>query len=676
MSERVGEIDYNERESLKPGGKFDETDEISCELHVLEKTAFEDTDQATAQAIHVATEIKRIVEKGKFSLKDIAIFTRKNKNIPLFVRVLNEMGVNAYADESENLFETTEVRTLFSLIKVIDNPVRDIPLLATMISPIFGFTADELTEIRLKSKSGSFYSAVKNASESGDMKCADFLETLSSFRLIAQTMSAGELVRFLLNKTGYKAIVASMDRGAGRCENLDIFKAFAENFSKENDVTLSGFVRQVEKINKSAEIKASSDASGNENAVVIMSIHKSKGLEFPVCFIVETEDEFSNKWKLSDLLSHQQSGVGIIGIDPERMIKYETLSRNAIKIEKEKTDYSENMRVLYVALTRAKEKLIIVGAPKDFSKTLMKAAVVSCDEKISPVAIRKSTSYLDWLAAAILHHPDSVDLRVQAGGISIGKIKADFPLEIKIIKELPGIDRKIIKTNETEQIDEDYLEKIEEMAEYVYPYSGLAGVLAKRGASTAFKEKINREFFASDRPAFMNKTSLSAAGRGTAMHLFMQFSDYKEAENNIESEVERLLGRGFLTEIQAKSLDRAKLNKFFASDLYKRMSSSDNVYREKKFIIGMSPREFDESLPEKFDNEKVIVQGILDCAFEENDEIVIIDYKTDRVSSPEQLRERYAGQLKIYEKAVRECLGKNVKETLLYSFSLETTVKI
>ncbi len=676
MSEQVGEIDYNERESLKPGGTFEETDEIPCEIHVLEKTAFENTDRATAQAIHMATEIKRIVEKGKFTLKDIAVFTRKNKNIPLFVRVLNEMGINAYADESENLFETVEVRTLFSLIKVIDNPVRDVPLLASMISPIFGFTADELTEIRVKNKEGSFYSAVRNASENGDEKCKAFLDELSSFRLIAQTMSPGELVRFLLDKTGYKAIVASMDRGARRCENLDIFRAFAENFSKENDVTLSGFVRQVEKIDKSAEIKAASDASGNENAVAIMSIHRSKGLEFPVCFVVEAEGEFSNKWKQNDLLSHQQSGVGIIGIDTERMIKYETLSRNAVKIEKEKTDYSENMRVLYVALTRAKEKLIIVGAPKDFSKMLMRAAVVLCDEKISHVAIKKSSSYLDWIISAILHHPDAIDLRVQAGGISVKKFAADFPLEIKLIKELPEIAEEITQAEENTQIDSDYLKKIEDISEYVYPYSGLSGVLAKRGASTAFKETINRDFFASDRPAFMNKTELSAAGRGTAMHLFMQFSDYKEAQNNVESEIERLLGRGFLTEIQANSLDRAKLCKFFSSDLFKRISVSNQVYREKKFIIGMSPREFDENLPERFVDEKVIVQGILDCAFEEDGEIVIVDYKTDRVSDPEQLRERYSGQLKIYEKAVRECLGKNVKETLLYSFSLETTVKI
>ncbi|MBQ7956618.1 MAG: helicase-exonuclease AddAB subunit AddA [Clostridia bacterium] len=676
MSEEVGEIDYDEKESLKPGGKFEETDDISCELHIIEKEAFEETGKATAQALHIANEIKEMQKNGRFRLSDMAILLRKNMNIPVFVRVLNEAGINAYADESESLFETPEVRTLFSLIKVIDNPVRDIPLLASMMSPVFGFTADELTDIRVNNKSGSFYSAVKAASENGNEKCRYFLDELSSFRLVAQTMSPGELVRHVLEKTGYKTIVAAMDRGERRQENLDIFRTFAENFSKENDISLSGFVRQVEKIGKTAEIKASSDSSGNENAVAIMSIHRSKGLEFPVCFIAEAESEFSNKWKLSDLLSHQQYGVGITGIDPKRMIKYETLSRTAIKTEKEKTEFSENMRVLYVALTRPKEKLIIVGAVNDLSKSVRKAAVSICGDKISPVAIRNTSSYLEWLIAVSLRHPDGIDLRISASGIDVNKKKADFPLGVKIVKELPQTDAEEIEAEAETETDFEYLEKVREVSDYVYPYSELSGVLAKRGASTAFKETINREFFASDRPAFMNKTALSAAGRGTAMHLFMQFSDYKEAENNIESEIERLLARGFLTEIQAKSLDRGKLERFFRSDLYNRISSSSEVYREKKFIIGMSPREFDENLPDRFDDEKVIVQGILDCAFEENGEIVIVDYKTDRVSDTEQLRERYAGQLKIYEKAVRECLGKNVKETLLYSFSLETTVKI
>ena len=676
MSEDIGEIDYNERESLKAGGKFEETDEVSCEVHLIEEENFEDEEGINVQILHIANEIKKIKESGKFDFGQMAILLRRKKYIPLFVRLLNDNGINAYADESEDLFETEEVRTIFSIVKVIDNPVRDIPLLSAMMSPIFGFTADELTDIRLKNKSGSFYSAVKTEAENGNKKCRSFLETLSSYRLISQTMSPGELVRYILDKTGYKSIVASFDRGARKKENLDIFRSFAENFSQENDVALSGFVRQVEKIAKTAEVKASSDASGNESAVKIMTIHRSKGLEFPVCFIAQTEDKFSVQWKSNDLLSHQQCGVGLIGIDPKRMIKYETLSRAAILAEKEKTDFSENMRVLYVALTRAKEKLIIVGSCGNLSKTMQKAAVSSFGEKVLPVAIRRSSSYLDWLLLSVIRHPDAVDLRLKANGIDVEKTKADFPLNIKIVESLPEEVEVISDEKVENDVDTEYLETIREISDYVYDYADLTGVLAKRGASTAFKETINREFFASDRPAFMNKTSLSAAGRGTAMHLFMQFADYVNAKENPEDEIERLLSRGFLTDIQAKSLDRKKLKAFFDSDLYKRISVSDKVYREKKFIIGMSPLEFDDNLPQRYNSEKVIVQGILDCAFEENGEIVIVDYKTDRVSDPEQLRERYEGQLKIYEKAVRECLGKNVKETLLYSFSLETTVKI
>lgn len=675
MSEGAGEIEYDEKETLKAGAAYPETDETLCSVHIIDDSLLEDREPAEAEAMHIAEEIRKMKEKGSFDYGDVAILLRTNKNIPLFVQILNDMGIKAHADESENLFDTVEVRTVMSLIKVIDNPVRDVPLLASMMSPIFGFSADELSLIRINSKGGSFYSAVRFAAENGDEKCRNFLSRLSSFRLVSQTVTPGELVRHVLFETGYRSIVLSMDRGARRQENLDILKNFAESFSSENDVGLSGFIRQIEKMEKSSSVKSASDSSGNENSVSVMTIHRSKGLEFPVCFMAETEKKFSTRSLSNDLLAHPQSGVGIVGIDTKRMIKYETLSRTAIKLDKIMTDLSENMRVLYVAMTRAKEKLVIVGAPDNFSKTLENASVMAFGNKIKPVAIKMASSYLDWITAAVLRHPDAGWLRVKTGAVGVEKIKADFPLEVELVRHLP---EEIEKKEETasEAVDTEYLEEITEKINFLYPYSPLSGVLAKRGASTAFKETVNREFFASDRPAFLNKTSLTAAGRGTAMHLFMQFSDYENAKQNLEAEIERLFERGFIDNIQAESLDRKKLANFFLSPLFERISASDKVYREKKFIIGMSPTEFDENLPDRFSDEKVIVQGILDCAFEENGEIIIVDYKTDRVSSPETLRERYSGQLKIYEKAVRECLGKNVKETLLYSFSLETTVKI
>lgn len=675
MSEGAGEIEYDEKETLKAGADYPETNETLCSLHIIEKEIFEETDSATAQAMHIAGEIKKMKDNGTFDYGDTAILLRTKKNIPLFVQVLNDMGVKAHADESENLFDTTEVRTIMSIIKVIDNPVRDVPLLASMMSPVFGFTADELAEIRNKSKSGSFYSAVCHSAENGDEKSRSFLEKLASFRLVSQTVTPGELLRHVLFETGYKSVVLSMDRGVRRQENLDILKSFAESFSQENDVGLSGFIRHVERMEKSASVKSASDSSGNENSVAVMTIHRSKGLEFPVCFIAEAERRFSANSLSNDLLAHPQSGVGIVGIDTDRMVKYETLSRTAIKLDKIITDLSENMRVLYVAMTRAKEKLIIVGAPSDFDKTIQSSSVMAFGDKIMPVAIKNASSYLEWLTAVIIRHPDAGWMRTKTGALNTGKINTDFPLEIKLVRSLPEIaEGETVEIND--EIDEEYLKEIKEKNSYVYEFAPLSGVLAKRGASTAFKETVNREFFASDRPAFMNKTSLTAAGRGTAMHTFMQFADYGNAKENIEGEIERLLSKGFLDNLQAESLDRKKLENFFSSELFGRISLSDKVYREKKFIIGMSPAEFDEALPEKFSDERVVVQGILDCAFEEDGQIVIVDYKTDRVSSPDILRERYSGQLKIYEKAVRECLGKTVKETLLYSFSLETTVKI
>lgn len=676
MSEGAGEIEYDERESLKANKEYSSRDEVSCSVHVIDKSVLEETEAPLAEALHIGSEIKRLKEKGLYDFGDIAVLVRTNKNIPLFVQTLNDMGINAHADESTNLFETEEVRAIMSLVKVIDNPVRDIPLLAVMMSPIFSFSADELSQIRIETKSGSFYHAVKTSAENGNERCRDFLNRLDSFRLVSQTVTPGELIRHVLFETGYKSIVLSMDRGQRRQENLDILKAFADEFSAENDVGLSGFVRQVEKMEKSSSVKGASASSGNENSVAVMTIHRSKGLEFPVCFIAETEQRFSTRSLSNDLLAHPQSGVGIVGIDTDRMIKYETLSRTAIKLDKAFTELSENMRVLYVAMTRAMEKLVIVGAPSDYDKLMKKAAVMAFGEKINPVAVKMASSYLEWITAAALRHPDIVWMRVCTGVLCHEKLKTDFNLDVCLVKELPQTEEAERNENPSQKIDTQYYEEVKEKAEFIYPYSRLSGVLAKRGASTAFKETVDREYFASDRPAFMNKTALTAAGRGTAMHLFMQFSDYKCAKQDIEKEISRLLDEGFLTDVQADSLDRKKLCNFFSSPLYDRIAESHKVYREKKFIISMPPSAFDGNLKGMHEDERVIVQGILDCAFEENGEIVIVDYKTDKVSSPDVLRERYSGQLEIYEQAVKECLGKNVKETLLYSFSLETTVKI
>ncbi len=673
MSEEAGEVEYDEREKLKCGASYPQRENMQTEIHIIENEF--DEDGAVLQARHIANEILKLKENREFDFSDVAVLIRTNKNIPTFVRVLCEMGVSAYADESESLFETDEIRTVFSLLKVIDNPARDVPLLAAMMSPIYAFSADELAEIRAFQKQGSFYEAVKKKADTGDEKCRKFLDELSSFRLLSQTVTPGELLRHILASTGYRSVVLSLDGGERRSENLDIFRAFADSYSETNDVGLSGFVRHLEKTERSKSVKSASESKSGK-AVAVMSIHRSKGLEFPVCFITECERAFSKRSLSNDLLAHPEAGVGIIGIEPERMIKYETLSHTALKISREKSEMSEEMRVLYVALTRAKEKLFIVASAQSFEKALQRAAIHSLGKKAEPVAVRSASNYLDWILSACLRHPDALWLRLKVEMLAGEKVGADFPLEIKLIENVPETEKTAEISEKEDACDEEYLNEIRKRVNFVYPYLPLSNALAKRGASTAFKEHIDREFFASERPAFLNKTSLSAAGRGTAMHTFMQFANYENAKDNLEDEISLLCKKGYLTDIEAESLDRKKLNRFFQSNLYLRVCKSEKVYREKKFILGMSPCEFDENLGAEFSDERVIVQGIFDCAFEENGEIVIIDYKTDRVSSAEVLRERYSGQLRIYERAVRECLGKNVKETLLYSFCLDTTVKI
>ena len=332
---------------------------------------------------------------------------------------------------------------------------------------------------------------------------------------------------------------------------------------------------------------------------------------------------------------------------------------------------SEELRVLYVAMTRAKEKMIMVTSLKNTSRTIEKLSINLYGKHINPISVRNSASYSDMILLSVLRYPGQDVLRSPFNYTAVKYDENDVsPLEVEII-DADTLEYEEEKTVEEKvQPDKKLVEEIAEKSQYIYPYSDLSGIPAKRSASQVNGNGISRDFFASSRPAFMDENGLTPAQKGTAMHLFMQHSDYHNARNDVESEIARLTSEGFISTQQSESLDRQKLKGFFTSSVAERMLSSNRVYREKKFIINMSVCEFDNNLPEKFENERVVVQGILDCAFEEDGKIVIVDYKTDRVSSKQQLAERYRPQLDVYKKAVRECLGYEIKQTVLYSFYL------
>ena len=367
-----------------------------------------------------------------------------------------------------------------------------------------------------------------------------------------------------------------------------------------------------------------------------------------------------------------ESGIGIKTVCGSA--KYDTLARIAAKLEIKKAEHSEELRVLYVALTRPKEKLIILSSAADWSKELSKiAANIRKDKLIDPYTVMSFTSYSDCILSSLIRHPDAHALR-NAAGISAGvSLPCGTLLSTKIVKasseEMP-----VTASAAAPEPDEDTVNEIEKRLSYEYPYSHLDGIVAKRIASKLDSEEIGGEYFASGKPAFISKNKLTPAQRGIATHRFMQYADYEKAGINVAAELQRLVEEGMLTASEAEVVDKKAVAEFFRSDLAKRLLSSEKVYKEYAFTVSIPLEEMEQGI--KADGEVIIIEGVADCAFIENGGLVIIDFKTDRVDNSEELTEKYREQLRIYSRCLGEVIGLPVKQTLIYSFKLGETVEI
>ncbi len=682
MSRNAGGLDYDENECLEAAAPYPESNGADTEICLIE------TDESySAQAKYIAGYIEKAIAGGmtftdgdsqrKASYRDFCILLRSLKNTSkAFIDEFNARGIPVSCEAGEDFISSPEIMFLISLLKIIDNPVDDIPLTAVMLSPVFGFTPDELAYMRAAKKKGSVYQCVVTASENGNAKATAFLEKTARMRQLASTVSAGELIRRLIADTGYGAIVSTMKDSTKRRSNLNSFIDLANKYESTGKKGVAGFVRFIDSITKGGvKLSAVSSESDAEDSVKIMTIHKSKGLEFPVCFVAACEKKYNEMSSREDLLIATESGIGIKNSNGHA--KFDTLPRIAAKLEITKAEHSEELRVLYVALTRAKEKLVILASAPDWNKNLSKiASGVRKSMLISPAAVTGFSSYSKCILSALIRHPDAHALRNAAGVSSSIALECETPLSVKIIKddfaEYKAEDEKAVAPADPEIVSE-----IRSRLEYVYPYASLEGIVAKRIASKLESEDIGGEFFATRRPAFESKNNLTPAQRGTATHRFMQYADYISAGENVENELERLVSDGMLTELEASVVDKKAISVFFGSDLAKRILSADKVYKEYSFTVAIPLSEMHSDIPQnEAENETVIIEGVADCAFVENGELVIIDFKTDRAKNEEILIEHYKEQLSVYRRCLAEVIGLPVKETLIYSFSLGKSIEI
>lgn len=696
MSTEAGELEYDDSEALNAAAKYPERDTPDCELHVVTDKGNR-ADTLEAQARYVARYIDRTVREGKTlvtkggalhpaSYGDFCILLRTAKNVSsVYANALSERGIPVFSPETGGFFEAAEISFILSLLRVLDNPVQDIPLAAVMLSPLFGFSAGELADIRASAKerletgeTEPLYRSVAVSADEGSKKAAAFLKKIESLRRLSLTLSAGELVRRVCEETGFDAIVGAMPDGERRRLNVGLLCDYAEKYEAAGNLGLSGFIRFIDKVARtSGDLATAARPSENADIVRIMTVHQSKGLEFPICILADMQHAFNERDNTESVLISSSAGLGMKRRTEDGISVYDTASRRAAVITSERMGRSEEMRVLYVALTRAKENLVMVTSVPNPEKGLAKVAVeCGIGERANPFAVLRMNNFSDLVLTALMRHPAADELRKLSG--------VDVPI---FLSEKDRFKLKVVVSDSesfmTESANEQkiaakpvFFDEVCERLDYSDPRSVLSSVPAKRAASDGSERGINREYFASSRPAFMSSGGLTPAQRGTATHKFMQFSNYAAARADIESELARLVDGGFLSEEEGKAVNVSAAKRFFMSSLAERIFASDNVMREKKFAALFPAKFFYPELTGEAAEEKIVVQGIADCVFVEDGKLVIVDYKTDTGVDAEALLDRYSAQLGIYREALSQALGMPVKETLLYSFFMNSTVKV
>ena len=684
MSEEAGGVDYNENEYLNAAAQYPEKDkkDSDFEVYLLET----ESDGLKAQAQFVAKYIKDAVNnKIQISDKngthdacygDFCILARSAKKCAnIFAEVFDEIGIPLIADTENPLLSSPEVTFISSLLRVIDNPLNDIPLVSVLLSPIYGFTTDELAEMRVDNRSGSIYECLVKNSKTSE-KSAHFLAEIEKLRLIAVTQPAGEFVSKIIDETGYRAIVSAMINGEMRVANINAFINLAKTYEKSGVKGISGFIRFIDKLEDSSENLSGASRNISSNSVSIMTIHKSKGLEFPYVFLVNCEKIHNDTDLKKSYIISRKMGIGLKWI--KNNTSYPTISFELAKKECKEETYSEELRVLYVALTRAKEKTVVVSSNKDWAKALSEMKKdLSDGSRISSDKIMSMKNYSKYILTALLKHPDAHLLRDMAGLDSSVHLPCDTSAKFELISDFTLEEEAKEEETITYNSDSALISQIDKNLSYVYPYNSLNKILSKRIASDLEDEGFNDTYFASEIPAFKNEGKLTPAQKGTATHRFMQYADYKKASENPEKEKQKLVNDGMLTELEAEAVDSTKIKKFFESNLAKRILNADKVYKEYSFTVSMPVKEIYPDIDEKIAKEDVvIIEGVVDCAFEENGKLVIVDYKTDRANHAGDLKERYSKQLSIYEKSLSKALNIEISEKIIYSFALSEEIKL
>lgn len=711
MSEETGDVEYSGSELIVRDADFEyypeSENDCRSELHYIPvkndsgKSKDEEEVKFTANKIfELLNSGAQVYDKSEKKMrpirkKDIVILENSVKNNgDLLMQELSKLGIDTYVDKG-TFFDRREISIMMSLLSIINNTRRDIPLISVMRSPIGGFSDEEMAIIRTNDKkSKNFISAVRNYAKSGEIKslavrCRIFVKNIEKWRDYTRKKSVSQLIWRIYEDTYLYDIMGALEAGEEAQTNLKLLYERTKQYESAGFKGLFNFIKYINRLEeKEAEIVGAKLIGENHDVVRIMTIHKSKGLEFPYVFLLGMGKNFAPDRDSSRVKLHKKLGIGLPHIYYDKHYSQQTHSYELIAAVNKSESISERMRLLYVALTRAREKLFVVVCANAKEEQTREELFEQWSKKMiggkmKPKEASAAKGFYDWLcpAADISKESWIVQYHSEQIEVAIPDTKCD--------------------NTEIPEDSEELRAGVYKILDYEYPY-GESKEIPSRTSVTALKElsaEREEEVYEPDsrrisgedsiaelmfsplhqKPKFMQENGEKRANEvGTLYHLVMSEIDLNAVAlggaEAVENEIARLVNENIIAAEDLRYIDAEKIKEFFKSDIARRIAASDNVNRERPFQIKISAREYDPSLSEKYEDEAVILQGIIDCYFEEKDGFVLLDYKTDKVSNAVEIRKKYDKQLVLYREAIERITGKTVKESYLYLFDTGETV--
>ncbi len=680
MSPSVGGMYYGREEALYEGIPHAPLGYPEVQLHCVDVRE----DTYAEEAAFVADQIDSMLQAGTLvrggsdfrpvKAEDIVILLRSPGSVGShYQRALEERGIRCAFGGGEDLLQTPEIGTLHSLLQVIASPLLDIPLVAALASPVFGFTADDLAALRADSKYTTFYDAVAACSSE---KCKAFITILSKLRKIAHTQPLTVLLETIFSLTHIDSIYGAMENGSARKENLHTFYQLAAAFEAGGSADLGRFLEHLQTLSQKGLLTAGEQGSGD--CVTIMSIHKSKGLEFPVVFLCGLSREFNTESQRAAILSHKEMGIGMNAVDHEKRLRYPTIAKGAIKAAMGAESLSEELRVLYVAMTRARDVLIMTYASAHLEKELQEM-VLRLDMGGEALLVSEAVCPGEWVLLTALQRTEAGALFAIGGKPEVTRYQEPawgiYVSTAKIQQAVPG--GKTAENNRTVVLPETAIKSV---TQFRYPYPA-ATVTPSKQTATQLKGRgkdeeaaqftvRKKETSAWRQPSFRTPQQ-HGKEYGNAMHGAMQFINYAACGDSagVKEELKRLEDCKYLSPQQVQMVNAEKIAAFFQTELGCRLRSSENVIREFKFSILEDAAKYDPACA----GEQILLQGVVDCALVEEDGIILLDFKTDYVTEqtlPEIVR-KYTPQVTAYAEALSRIYGKRVKQKLLYFFHMD-----